>query len=307
VALAADLRARVAVLPPGRDPDGIFRENGAEELRRIMSQPLEAFEFLLQRGARQHDIGSAAGREAVTRSILEMIAGISKPVVRATHCQWLSQRLGIPENAIFEAMNQLLRGRRRGSRTRREHDPEPPAAREVALTASPLEPALLNLLDLALHCGPIAHSLAENEALTPAHFGNSAPEQALMLVLQKTAEDDWCNAAAAVGARQDLVSVPAITRILHDSRYAAPHPDMEERERQRVEHMLRKAMHDCLATIARLQLERERHQLSRQLEEEADPENLRQIMARLQQLARQHQRLGRTVSGGGKGRMKDEG
>jgi hypothetical protein len=229
--------------------------------------------------------------------MLQTISSIGRPVARAAHCQWLSHRLGIPEHAVFEAMNNLLRGQRRQARYQRAATASATTADDAAAafssTPSPVEPALLSLLDLALHCGPIAHQLAENETLTPQHLGNSAVEKALLLVLQKTAEDDWLHAAAAIGADEELASTPAIAEVLHRSRYKNIDPDMEEKARQRAEAVLRKAMEDCLAVLEKFQIEHERHLLSDRLEKETDPAEARKILAQLHQLAQHKERLTR--------------
>ncbi|MCF7848871.1 MAG: DNA primase [Kiritimatiellales bacterium] len=297
VALAADLRAKVVMLPPGEDPDSIFQSGGAEDVQKRLRDSHDAMAFLFELLKRDLDLASPAGKDAVVQGMLEVISTLPSPVVRASHCQWVSTQAGVPETAVFEAMNRVTRGRQRRARFR-NNDNQPNARPDRLAQMTPATtstdttgPAVLALLDLALHHEQVARRLAENDTITADALGESPPAQALILVLRKTAETDFDNAAAAIGARQDLVGDPAVAEAMHRSRYPGPGKEASEYERERYEKLIAQATQDCIEKIEGVYLDRQRQKLEHQWQTEQDPDRARTIGKQLSELRRRQHRL----------------
>jgi DNA primase len=108
VVLGASLTPRVVSLPEGQDPDGVLRSAGAEALKQQMDQRQDAFDFLFDRAAGTHDLQNPEGQAAIAQEILPALQQIKDPIARAARCQWLANRLNLPEAAISESLNQLI-------------------------------------------------------------------------------------------------------------------------------------------------------------------------------------------------------
>lgn len=117
VLLEAGLEPAVLVLPAGRDPDDIVREEGVERFRELLECPTPLIDFLLAEAPRD-----ASGRRQVGREVAELVAVARDPVTRFALQEELARRLDLPLSVVTEA------GRRRGAeRPRRQASgPAPP-------------------------------------------------------------------------------------------------------------------------------------------------------------------------------------
>ncbi len=304
VALLADLRVRVVSMPEGEDPDGVFRQQGAAALRELLSNAEDAFDYLFASAAAGHDLGSPRGKDAVAQQIIEFINKLPQPVTRASLCQWLAGRLNLPEQSIFDALNRLRRQQRRTEAFRqhgRESQPGPPPATPVAFEiessghSAAVHAALLNLFDLAVHHQEIAQQLAQNEFLTPAQLGNGKLEQALLMVLQKTVDDEWDTAGRTVAATPHLATDPQVMQILNETHFPAPpavgdQPPSGEQLRK-WQLRLQTAMLDCLRAIDRHRLQQRQIELRAAIQNNDDPTRTATFMTDFQQLVRQKKHL----------------
>lgn len=298
VAFRSELRPRVVMLPPDTDPDGLFRAEGGDALHAQLSNHTEAFEFLFSLAARQQDLATPHGKEAVAKQLLGVISKLPSSVVRATTCQWLSQKLELPESALFQTMNQIIGMERRRYRGQNSDDDALPENAPLTLagasSASAVNRTLQALFDLALHHEPLAHRMAENESLAPSDLGASPLGQALVIVLRKTAEGEWSSATATISAQTELSSNPRIAEIMQQSRYPMLTDTMDARQAKRVSELLDRALTDCLAKMEERLLIEKRASLTQQWQNETDPDKAREFGHALAQLDRRLQ-LGRAL------------
>ena len=292
IAHAAGLRVRVAILPEGQDPDGIFRTQGAEALQRIMQDARDAFAFLLDLAGRRHGTGTPEGKAAIVREVLDSVAAIVSPVSRAANCQWLSRKVGLPEAAVFETLNRNLAARRRQVSRAPAEEPGQPSPAAAARTLSMTERVHLTLFDLALHHGFIAHDLLQR--LPPDSVDDTPAGKALNLVIALTAEGEWAQAAKEVSADQTLAADPAIARVLVGSSFKHLDPEhAAEHERDRMEEQLEKAVSDCLRKLEVIELDRQIEEHRRELQNADDPEKMRELQRRFNDLAVRRENLKR--------------
>jgi len=120
----AGLEARAAVLPEGLDPDAFLRAYGADEFRRRLDAAVPLIRFVLDSSLRRHP-PTPEGKVRVVDEVLPLVASIRHDVARSEHIAQLSQRLGIPEDAVRARMRAL---RRRDLRPGQEPDPVRAAA-----------------------------------------------------------------------------------------------------------------------------------------------------------------------------------
>ncbi|OGV73490.1 MAG: DNA primase [Lentisphaerae bacterium RIFOXYB12_FULL_65_16] len=297
VAFNAGLAARVVALPEGEDPDGLFRHAGAAALATALGQSLEAFPFLLGLCRRQHDARSPEGRSQIAQEILKLVAVLPDPVVRATHCQWLSRELDVPEPALYETLNRLAQTRQRASRTPRGASLPATTAAAPALGGSTTveQRAELTLLDLALYHGFIAHALTTG--LPHDWVSDTTVGRALNLVVGLTEQSEWQTAARELAKDPELASDPRIGEVLAESKFKDIDPEHEdEHVREHNEKRLRRAANDCLRVLHFRGIEQRLKAVQAALQTTQDPEAIATLQTELYELAKQRDQLKRDAT-----------
>jgi DNA primase len=117
----AGVLIRVAVLPPGHDPDSFVKASGAEQLRELIGGAPSFFAYLLDRLCRQHDPRSERGKLRISRQMNEWLARITNLVSYETCVKATAARLDISEDALRREVAKL-RGNRRDRRSASEGD-----------------------------------------------------------------------------------------------------------------------------------------------------------------------------------------
>lgn len=300
-AVSAELQAKVTLLPPDQDPDSIYRQEGAETLKQLVEDSQDGFDFLFDQAARKYPPETPEGKENLISILLEVIVQISKPVTRAALCQWLSHKTQVPESAVFDTCNTVIRRQQKQSHNlpfdssgQALKNPQDDKSRSSAQHQqySQVESAKIHLLDLALHHGPTAHKLAENEFLSPPYLTSDAIDKALALVLRKTTDDEWGKSGSAIAGKEELISDPRIARILAESHYShLTAADTDENDRGKKERQLQKVLDNCLLTIEKHEIEREIDNLSKNLGNASDNAENRRLLEQYQALVRRKNQL----------------
>jgi DNA primase len=107
---------RVAVLPPGHDPDSFVKAFGAEKLKELVTKAPSFFLYLLDRLSQQHDPRSERGKLQIARQMAEWLARIPTPILLATYAQQTAKRLDIGEDVLRKEVTKLAGSRRDRSR-----------------------------------------------------------------------------------------------------------------------------------------------------------------------------------------------
>ncbi len=121
----AGLQARVAVLPEGLDPDGFLRRHGRDAFAKLVGTAVPVVQFALESSLRRHP-PTPEGKARVVDELLPLIASIRHDVARSEHIRQLSQRLGVPEDAVRARLRALRRGQARAGQ------PDPVRAAQAA-------------------------------------------------------------------------------------------------------------------------------------------------------------------------------
>ncbi len=131
------LYARAAVLPGGDDPDDFVRKNGTAAFREIVAGAPDLFDFAVQRVLGRHDLGSAGGVSAALDESAVILGLIRKKADQDVYIGKLTERLGIREESVRQAVLQSVKseGRRRLRETPAQADAAPfnPPAVEARL------------------------------------------------------------------------------------------------------------------------------------------------------------------------------
>jgi len=107
---------RVAVLPPGHDPDSFVKAFDAEKLKELVTKAPSFFLYLLDRLSQQHDPRTERGKLQIARQMAEWLARIPTPILLATYAQQTAKRLDIGEDVLRKEVTKLTGSRRDRSR-----------------------------------------------------------------------------------------------------------------------------------------------------------------------------------------------
>ncbi len=87
---AASVELRIAVLPEGKDPDDVIRDD-AESWRALITDAEPVLDYRLDAAAATVDLENPRGRSELVREFLPLLGAVTDPVVRAHYLQRLSR------------------------------------------------------------------------------------------------------------------------------------------------------------------------------------------------------------------------
>ena len=102
----------VALLPAGRDPDLVVREEGGEAYQALVDGAKPYLDFLVERAAGQHDTATPAGRLAFLNQMLAVAASIPEAAARDQFADRLSLRAGISEDVVRQEIRKAAVARK---------------------------------------------------------------------------------------------------------------------------------------------------------------------------------------------------
>jgi DNA primase len=102
----------VALLPAGRDPDLVVREEGGAAYQAIIDGAKPYLDFLVDRAAGQHDTATPAGRLAFLNQMLAVAASIPEAAARDQFADRLSLRAGISEDVVRQEIRKAAVARK---------------------------------------------------------------------------------------------------------------------------------------------------------------------------------------------------
>ncbi|HEX9889241.1 MAG TPA: DNA primase [Nitriliruptorales bacterium] len=91
-----DLDVRVLVLPAGKDPADLVREDGADRLQELVAGATPVTPFLLDRRISEHDLGSHEGQAAAVDAVAPLLAKVDDATLRRQYAEKLvADRVGV--------------------------------------------------------------------------------------------------------------------------------------------------------------------------------------------------------------------
>lgn len=112
--LAEGMNIKVLLLPDGDDPDSFARKNTAEGFRHYIAEHQTDF-IRFKTQLLLNGVTDPIKRSEAINSIVQSIAVITDPVVRATYLNDCVQLTGINEMTLITQMNKMIRARRDGN------------------------------------------------------------------------------------------------------------------------------------------------------------------------------------------------
>lgn len=213
--LEAGLPVRVAVLPPGEDPDSLIREKGGDAVRELIeaAESLIAFQIATLREAEERpDAVDAFSR--VSRAVMETLASCDSAVLRSHLLQEAAEMLSLPEAALIEEVEALRRAQAEA------------AARTQAFAkgaAAPQFPSVAAPVDTA--SAPLSRPIAarDDTTVTSETAGPAAPKIAPPVAAQPLSAVERALAELLFQHEDDPEIGDVLRTFLFDEAFHHPH------------------------------------------------------------------------------------
>ncbi len=285
--LARGMNVHLIFLPPGEDPDSLYRRGGPESLRKIMADAHPALPYLLSRLCQETPPDTPEAKASIAQQMLGLYSTISDPLVANGYCQELIQRLSLPSpQAVFDRLAQLRLQEKEAQERGQAPSPPPEALPRQDATAQALFHDLHGvaslaetMLDLCVSYPQVAElwkDLDLGEVMSP----QNPVVRALNSLLAGTAEGDWEGAREAL-FHGELASDTNVSRILGFSAFV-----QENLTDEILQDKLAKAVEDCQRRLELLELERQLQAINQELQQNPAPDASLPLLRKSQELAR---------------------
>lgn len=149
--IAADVAARIALLPPDSDPDSIVAQGGPDALRSILSRSQPGIEYLVHEVWRRA-AQTADGRSTALAEAARVVQKVANPTKRDLITGTLATAMGVDPGTVRRAMGRRPgRGNRHEQPDRHPHPMAPPSEMRAPRAAPPPRDELELLAILADH------------------------------------------------------------------------------------------------------------------------------------------------------------
>lgn len=108
IADRAGLDMRVVVLPTGKDPDEVARENPAA-LKKAIKDAIPIYDYFIASAVKRFDVATAFGKKKITEELVPILAKIENPIVEGHYIKKLAGVLDATEEDIRESMKRASR------------------------------------------------------------------------------------------------------------------------------------------------------------------------------------------------------
>lgn len=218
-----DAEIKVAVLPPGNDPDELIIKK-SEEWDRLIKESRPLTDYIFDVAATRYDLSSAQGKSQAADHLLGVVGEIKEPVRRMHYLQRLSRMVQVEEKSLEAILREKAPFPARRPRRDSTDSPSAPAIVTRSLGARPLEGHFLSMLLQWPEVRKVA------SLVTPELFENSE---------NRVIFENWL-AQPDVAHLKDLIPAPLHEHLALLLGKTFPCRDDEERQ---------KALKDCILRL----------------------------------------------------------
>ncbi|MBM9605067.1 DNA primase [Desulfopila inferna] len=138
--LAEKVHARVALLPPGHDPDTFVRQKGLDALQALLAGAGDLSEFLVEHLIQQHGL-TLEGKSRIAEEIKPLVTAAHSPLQRSVIIAHFADRLGVDPQRLEESVSSEENGAQRMKEVAR------PQQEREEIRLQPLSPAQKRLAE----------------------------------------------------------------------------------------------------------------------------------------------------------------
>ncbi len=215
IMLPLEFEVRVILWPGGKDPDELYKSEGADYIAAQVDNAIDFFDFLWNRLSQDHDLTQPFGRQKAAMEAIEYLKLIPAAVAKQLYIRLLAERVKVNESVIMRLMAQ--QSPPGGYYDPQKNQPQPQSViLKEELEDCPAEQAHAEetLLEMALANEDIARRLSE--LITAEMLSTTLVGQALNTVIDLAVNGDW---AHRVGILSDMEAErdqedPRLSRLL---------------------------------------------------------------------------------------------
>ncbi len=127
----AGLQVKIAMLPPGVDPDDYIRSNGGDRfIRQVVEDAASTTKFRLANLRRGHRLNEESGRVDYARAALPVIAALSSPTEREVYLRELSSEVDVSFDSLKQDCNLIRQEQSRPAPGQEDPGPAYPDAQQ---------------------------------------------------------------------------------------------------------------------------------------------------------------------------------
>lgn len=197
----SNTNCRIAVLPPGQDPDDCIRTGGAVAFQACLDAAVSFPEYQIRMGFGQYDLSDADGRLRAAREAVDVLLKVGDSTRRAELVDRVADWWAQTDPMRGEALSKMLRlelGRRHAEQRGALRRTDSPRDRgrilqTMARHAGPVQPAVLRLealvLSAALNSAKATRALAAK--VDVADFANEQHRRIAQALYEQVSENDF--------------------------------------------------------------------------------------------------------------------
>ncbi|MFC1668135.1 DNA primase [Chlamydiota bacterium] len=102
VFLEKGLQARIAVMPPGEDPDSFIAKKGSDSFRDLLTTAPLVLDYKLEVLLHVYDLKTEQGKNMIAKEMSSTIMKLESAISKEYYLKKLSQTIGISESALYE-------------------------------------------------------------------------------------------------------------------------------------------------------------------------------------------------------------
>ncbi|MFZ5753469.1 MAG: DNA primase [Bacillota bacterium] len=273
----------VVTIPDGKDPDEFLNKQGREAFLKRIQEALPLLEYKLQKMLEKYDASTVNGKIQVVQGLIPDLHKVQSPVARQGFIQLLADKLGFPEVAIHAEIRKYQKGEA-GPNT---GDRNLKLSKNKFVAVSATAKAERTLIRLAVEIPEITPQIEEAGGIELFTHNSLKEIYQLNLVMRQAGHNIKANDLMA------FLEAKESQEILAEILMADELPQDWER-----------ALRDCLTILELEYINRkiqEKSNLMIQCEQKGDISKSQELMAHIQQLVINKQRLIATLRKGGNG------
>ena len=98
----AGLEVRVAVLPPGEDPDSLLRKEGAEAFLSLVAKSVDLFTFKLSYILESEDLTTPGGKARAVNQVFPILSQVRNQIAREAYLKQIAAAVSVSEESLYD-------------------------------------------------------------------------------------------------------------------------------------------------------------------------------------------------------------
>lgn len=98
----AGVEVRVAVLPPGEDPDSLIRKEGADTFLRLVTKSVDLFTFKLSYILEREDITTPTGKARAVNLVFPQLSQVKNKIAREAYIKQTAAAVSVSEESLYD-------------------------------------------------------------------------------------------------------------------------------------------------------------------------------------------------------------